>query len=79
MPEISSIKIRLIHDGKRPGPSVPEPVDFGIRDKMGAIHPGKAFKGRRCSSTSTSPSRMPTHRCSRAPSCTARPVAAFRI
>ena len=46
MPEASSVKVRLIHDGKQPGPSVPEPVDFGIQDKMGAIHPGKASKGR---------------------------------
>src|SRR5215475_14021490 len=46
MPETSSVKVRLIHDGKQPGPSVAEPVDFGIQDKMGAIHPGKASKSR---------------------------------
>jgi hypothetical protein len=46
MPETSSVKVRLIHDGRQPGPSVPEPVDFGIQDKTGAIHAGKAFKGR---------------------------------
>jgi hypothetical protein len=46
VPETSSLKVRLIHDGKQPGPSVPEPLDFGIQDKMGVIHPGKASKGR---------------------------------
>ena len=46
MIETSSVKVRLIHDGKQPGPSVSEPVDFGIQDKMGAIHAGNASKGR---------------------------------
>lgn len=46
MPETSSVRVRLIHDGKQPGPSVPEPVDFGIQDRIGVIHPGKASKGR---------------------------------
>ena len=46
MPETSSVKVRLIHDGKQPGQSVPEPVDFGIQDKLGEIHAGKASKGR---------------------------------
>jgi Family of unknown function (DUF5990) len=44
--ETSTVKVRLIHDGEQPGPSVPEPVDLGIQDKTGAIHPGKASKGR---------------------------------
>jgi hypothetical protein len=46
MPETSSVKVRLIHDGKQPGPPVPEPLYFGIQDKVGAIHSGKASKGR---------------------------------
>jgi uncharacterized protein DUF5990 len=46
MPETSSVMVRLIHDGKQPGPSVSQPVDFGIQDKKGAIHTGKAYKDR---------------------------------
>ena len=46
MPETSSVKVRLIHDGAQPGPAVAGQVDFGIQDKKGEIHPGKPSKGR---------------------------------
>jgi Family of unknown function (DUF5990) len=46
MPETSSVKVRLIHDGTQPGPVVAVPVNFGIQDKKGEIHPGRPSKGR---------------------------------
>jgi len=45
MPGTSSFKVRLVHDGAQPGPAVAGPVDFGIQDKKGEIHPGRPSKG----------------------------------
>lgn len=36
------IRLRLIHDGAQPGRPLDEPLQFGLQDAKGEVHPGTA-------------------------------------
>ena len=45
MAEKQQVKVRLIHDGAEPGPSVGEPLVFGIQDTTKTVHDGRKLRG----------------------------------
>jgi hypothetical protein len=45
MAEKQQVKVRLIHDGAEPGPSVGGPLVFGIQDTNKAVHDGRKLRG----------------------------------
>jgi len=45
MADKQTVKFRLIHDGVEPGPTVGEPLVFGVQDTSKAVHPGHKMPG----------------------------------
>ncbi len=39
------VDFRLVHDGEQPGTPLDEPLQFGLQDAKGEIHPGKTHPG----------------------------------
>ncbi len=40
-----AIRLRLIHDGKQPGPALAEALRFGLQDAKDVVHPGTPLSG----------------------------------